>query len=378
MDIVVLGAGLVGGAIAKDLAADSNLLVTAVDLDVGLLTKLTASSSIDSIQIDLKEYGAVESVTANCDLVVSAVPGFMGFETLRKVIEAGKNIVDISFFGEDPFQLDELAKEKNVTAVVDCGVAPGLCNIIAGRIHRNLDRTDKYVCYVGGLPVKREWPYEYKAVFSPIDVLAEYTRPARFIEKGKEVVKPALSEIELIDFPGVGELEAFNTDGLHTLGKTLDAPFMIEKTLRYPGHAELMRIFRESGFFSDELVEVNGQRIRPIEVTSKLIFDLWKLGDGEEEFTVMKVILEGEKDGKKVRYSYYLLDKYDTETQTTSMARTTGYTCSIVARQVASGLFSRKGICPPEYIGREEPCYENLLKEYEKRNIRLNETISEL
>ena len=159
MDIVVLGAGLVGGVIAKDLATDSDLLVTAVDLDVGLLTKLTASSSIDSIQIDLQEDGAVASVISNCDLVVSAVPGFMGFETLRKVIEAGKNIVDISFFGEDPFELDELAKEKNVTAVVDCGVAPGLCNIIAGRIHRALDRTDKYICYVGGLPVKREWTY---------------------------------------------------------------------------------------------------------------------------------------------------------------------------------------------------------------------------
>ena len=376
MRIVVLGAGLVGGAIAKDLAADSDLQVTSVDLDVELLTKLTASSQIDSIQADLRKDGAVSSVVAACDLVVSAVPGFMGFETLRKVIEAGKNIVDISFFGEDPFELDELAKSKDVTAVVDCGVAPGLSNIIAGRIHKLLDRTERYVCYVGGLPVEREWPYEYKAVFSPIDVIAEYTRPARFIENGEEVVRPALSEIELIDFPGVGELEAFNTDGLHTLGKTLDAPFMIEKTLRYPGHAELMRIFRESGFFSEEHIEVNGQRVRPIELTSKLIFDMWKLGDGEEEFTVMKVELEGQKDKKDLRYSYYLLDRYDTKTQTTSMARTTGYTCSIVARQVVRGLFSRKGICPPEYIGLEEPCYKNLLDEYKKRNIRLEETIS--
>lgn len=376
MRVIVLGAGLVGGAIAKDLADDPDLRVTAADLDVGLLTKLTASANIDSIQIDLWEDGAVASVVADCDLVVSAVPGFMGFETLRRVIEAGKNIVDISFFGEDPFDLDELAKANDVTAVVDCGVAPGLSNIIAGRVQKLLDSTERYVCYVGGLPVEREWPFEYKAVFSPMDVLAEYTRPARFIEKGKEIVRPALSEVELIDFPGVGELEAFNTDGLHTLARTLDAPFMVEKTLRYPGHAELMRIFRESGFFSDEPVEVDGSKIRPIELTSKLLFDKWKLEEGEEDFTVMHVELEGQKDGKNMRYSYYLLDRYDRETQTTSMARTTGYTCSIVARQVARGLFSQKGICPPEFIGREEPCYGNLLEEYEKRNILLEETIS--
>ncbi len=375
MDIVVLGAGLVGGEIARDLARDEDLQVTSVDVDVELLTRLTASSQVDSIQMDLQQEGAVESVIARCDLVISAVPGFMGFETLRRVIESGKDIVDISFFGEDPFELDELAKTKDVTAIVDCGVAPGLSNIIAGRIHKLLDHTERYVCYVGGLPVERQWPFEYKAVFSPTDVIAEYTRPARFIENGKEVTRPALSDIELIDFPGVGELEAFNTDGLHTLGRTLDVPFMIEKTLRYPGHAELMRIFRESGFFSDEPVDVNGQLIRPIELTSKLIFDMWKLGDREEDFTVLQIILEGEKDAKNLRYSYYLLDRYDTETKTTSMARTTGYTCSIIARQVARGLFSRKGICPPEYIGLEEPCYENLLAEYKKRNILLEETI---
>jgi lysine 6-dehydrogenase len=376
MNIIVLGAGLVGGAIARDLAGDPDLQVAAVDLDVALLTSLTASSPIDSIQIDLQEDGAIESVVADCDLVVSAVPGFMGFESLRRIISAGKDVVDISFFGEDPFELDDLAKKNDVTAVVDCGVAPGLSNIIAGRVHKILDRTDRYVCYVGGLPAKREWPFEYKAVFSPIDVLAEYTRPARFVENGETVVKPALSDIELLDLPGVGQLEAFNTDGLHTLARTLDAPFMIEKTLRYPGHAELMRIFRESGFFSEEAVDVNGRLIRPIELTSKLLFDMWRLERGEEDLTVMQVILDGEENGKNVRYSYYLLDRYDTETGTTSMARTTGYTCSIVARMVSRGLFSRKGICPPEYIGLDEGCYEFLLQEYEKRSIGLKETIS--
>jgi len=273
--------------------------------------------------------------------------------------------------------LDELAKSQGVTAIVDCGVAPGLCNIIAGHVFDLLDQTDRYVCYVGGLPLLREWPFEYKAVFSPLDVLEEYIRPARFVEYNEEVVRPALSEIELIDFPEVGTLEAFNTDGLRTLRKTLDIPFMREKTLRYPGHANVIRIFRESGFLSTTPIEVDGQKIKPVSVTSKLLFDQWRLKQDEADFTVMQIVMEGQRKGKRLRYTYYLLDRYDEETRTTSMARTTGYTCSIVARQIMSGHFKQKGICPPEFIGRVQGCYENLLDEYRKRNIRLIERIVE-
>ena len=378
MKMIVLGAGMVGGAIAKDLALDPGFSVTAVDLDEGLLERLEKESKVTGIKADLGDEATLSSLIADYDLVISAVPGFMGFETLRRVIEAGKNIVDISFFGEDPFELDGLAKSKGVTAVVDCGVAPGLCNIIAGYIQNRLDSMESYVCYVGGLPEKREWPFEYKAVFSPIDVLAEYTRPSRFVEKGEEVVVPALTDPELIEFPEVGVLEAFNTDGLHTLGKTLDVPFMKEKTLRYPGHAELMKVFRECGFFNEEPIEVEGSMVRPIALTSSLFFEKWKAAADEREFTVMQVIIEGRKDDKNLRSTYYLLDRYDEETQTTSMARTTGYTCSIIARQFLGGMFDHKGICPPEYIGRTAGCYEHLLEEYAKRRIHLMEETVEI
>ena len=378
MKIIVLGAGMVGGAIAKDLALDPGFNVSAVDLDEGLLGRLEKESKVKGIKADLGDEATLSSLIADYDLVISAVPGFMGFETLRRVIEAGKDIVDISFFGEDPFELDELAKSKGVTAAVDCGVAPGLCNIIAGYVHDRLDRMDRYVCYVGGLPEKREWPFEYKAVFSPIDVLAEYTRPCRFVENGEEVVKTALSDPELIEFPEVGVLEAFNTDGLHTLGKTLDVPFMKEKTLRYPGHAELMRVFRECGFFSETPIEVEGSMVRPIALTSNLFFDKWKSSGEDREFTVMQVIIEGKKKDKNIRSTYFLLDRYDEQTQTTSMARTTGYTCSIVARQLLGGMFDQKGICPPEYIGRTAGCFEHLLEEYAKRRIHLIEETVEI
>ena len=375
MHITVLGTGLVGSAIVKDLARDPDFRVTAVDANASALERVRNTPRVTAVQADLRKEGIVAGHVSTSDLVVSAVPGFMGFQTLERIIEAGKNVVDISFFAEDPFLLDDQARAKGVTAVVDCGVAPGLSNIILGRVARELDRPESFVCYVGGLPRVRHWPYEYKSVFSPIDVLEEYTRPARFVDCGREIVRPALSDVELIDFPGLGTLEAFNTDGLRTLGKTMKVPSMKEKTLRYPGHAELMRVFRESGFFGETPIVVDGQQVKPIAITSKLIFDQWRLKEGEEDVTAMQILVTGEKDGKRLRYACHLLDRFDRDTQTTSMARTTGYTCTIVARQVAKGLFTRKGICPPEYLGATKGCYEDLLKGYGKRKIHLEETI---
>ena len=378
MEITVLGAGLVGSAIIKDLACESDYNITAVDISREQLDQLKQNAPIKTLNADLKDTKNIPGIIKTSDLVICAVPGFMGFSTLKAVVETGKNVVDISFFPEDPMDLDELAKSQKITAVVDCGVAPGLSNIIAGYVDSQLEQMERYICFVGGLPKKRQWPYEYKAVFSPIDVLEEYTRPARFVEYGHEVVRPALSSIELRDFPGVGTLEAFNTDGLRTLRHTLNAPFKIEKTLRYPGHANLMRIFRESGFLSTDAVQIKGQEVRPIDLTSQLLFEQWQLKKGEEDFTVMQVIVEGVKAGRKVTYTYDLLDHYNTTTQTTSMARTTGYTCTIVARQLLNGLITKPGVIPPEYIGYLNGCFANLLAEYEKRGIYLAETITEV
>ncbi len=365
-----------GSAIIKDLAREPEYEITVVDANGSALDTLEKALSVRTVKADLRQTGRTRALVADCDLAVSCVPGFMGFNTLKEIIEAGKNVVDISFFPEDALELDELAKAHGVTAVVDCGVAPGLCNIIAGYVEGLLDTTESYTCYVGGLPRIRQWPYEYKVVFSPVDVLEEYTRPARLVERGREVVRPALSDVELLDFPGVGTLEAFNTDGLRSLLKTMNIPNMKEKTLRYPGHANLMRIFRESGFLGNTPLEIGGQRIRPIDLTARLLFEQWKLNPGDEDFTVLQVILEGEKGGKKQRHTYYLQDEYDPSTQTTSMARTTGYTCSIVARQVARGLFSRKGISPPEFVGRAEGCFADLQREYATRGIELRENVS--
>lgn len=364
--IAVLGAGLVGKAMAVDLARVFD--VTSVDINEEPLKDLE-NQNVKTRRLDFSDFAGLSAFVAPFDLVIGAVPGYLGLQTAQTVIEAGKNMVDISFFPEDPFQLDELAKKKGVTIVTDCGVAPGMGNIILG-YHNKRMKVRSYECLVGGLPVVREWPFQYKAVFSPIDVVEEYLRPARYVQNGSLITKEALSDPELIHFDGVGTLESWNSDGLRSLIKTMpNIPDMIEKTLRFPGSIEYLRVLRESGFFSYETVDVNGVKVRPIDVTARLLFPKWKLKPGEEEFTVMRIRIGGEEDGKKKDYEYYLLDRTDFSTGTLSMARTTGYTCTAVASLVASGRYSRKGVSPPEYVGEDETNFSFVMDYLKERGV---------
>ncbi len=363
--ITVLGAGMVGRTLAIDLAKQYE--VTSVDLSKQNLALVQKAAKVKTAQADLSNAAEIKKVIAQADLVVGAVPGFMGFNMLKAVLDAKKNIVDISFFPEDPFRLDLLARQNKVTAVVDCGVAPGMDNIILGYHHKRM-KVSRFVCMVGGLPADRKLPWQYKAPFSPIDVIEEYTRPARLVEKGEVVTKPALSEPEFINFEGVGTLEAFNTDGLRTL-LTMDIPDMAEKTLRYPGHIELMKTFRDAGFFSSDEMEVKGTKVRPVDVTSKILFPQWKYEEGEEDFTVMRVIVEGEEKEKKKRYTYDLFDRYSHETKTSSMARTTGYTATAAANLLLNGQYKKKGIISPEMLGAENGCFDFILSYLKYRGV---------
>jgi len=366
--VIVLGAGLVGKTIALDLA--SNLSITSVDSNPNRLKPL-ADKKINTLQADLSSQSEIKKVIKDFDLVIGALPGFMGFNSLKSIIEAGKNVVDISFFPENPFLLDDLAKEKGVTAIVDCGVAPGFANIILGYHNQKMKISD-YKCLVGGLPYKREWPFEYKAFFSPIDVIEEYTRPARIVVDGKVVEKPALSDPEIINYKEVGELEAFNTDGLRSLMQTMKIPNMIEKTMRYPGHIDLMKIFREVGFFNDKEIEITGKQIRPIDLTSKLLFPFWKPEKGEEDFTILDVLIKGKENGINSSHRYFVFDSYDQAEHNSSMARTTGFTCCAAARFLLEGNFEKKGICPPEFLGENENCYNYILSYLSKKGIVIN------
>lgn len=367
--IIVLGAGMVGSAMAIDLSKIHDVTIT--DLNEERLTHVKQKcNSLQILQLDVCNHLQLKNAIQNFDLVICAVPGFLGFETLKQIILAGKNVVDISFFPENAFDLNELAIQQNVTAIVDCGVAPGMGNIILGYYNEKLKITD-FECLVGGLPKIKKWPFCYKAPFSPIDVIEEYTRPARYVENGNIITREPLTDCELVDFDNIGTLESFNSDGLRSIIFTMPHILnMKEKTLRYPGHVEYIRVLKESGFFSNVKMIVNDMEISPIDFTSKILFNEWKLGENEAEFTVMRIILKGvDENGETVKIVYNLYDEYCAKTQTSSMARTTGYTATSVANLCLEGLFTNKGIFPPELVGKHENCFNFIMNYLNERDV---------
>lgn len=367
--ILVLGAGMVGSAMIRDLAERHEIVAT--DYSADPLSQFDGLAGITSHTLDCTDAAAVTKAVADVDLVVCAVPGDLGFATLRTLIEAGKNVADISFFPEEALDLDKLAKEKGTVVVTDIGVAPGLDNLILG-YHDAQMKVSFFECLVGGLPIQRDYPFEYKAPFSPADVVEEYLRPARLVENGREVVMPALSEPEYVNFDGIGTLEAFNTDGLRSLIQTMaHIPNMREKTMRYPGHRDLMLALREAGFLSDNPIEVQGKSVAPRQFTSAILFDKWKLQPNEPELTVMRVTVEGEESGEQVRHVWDLLDYTDAATGTSSMARTTGYTCTAMAEAILDGSWSQAGVNPGEIVGRQSGMFGQIRHYLKQRGVQL-------
>jgi saccharopine dehydrogenase-like NADP-dependent oxidoreductase len=378
--VTVLGGGMVGGVIATDLAGDAGLRVVVADNRPEALARCAARADRLGVRLetrlaDLGDGAQVTALAKGSDVVCGAMGSGIALGAMRAVIEAGRSYCDISFMPEDFTQLHTLAQERGVTVVPDCGVAPGMSHMLAAASAAELEACDEVDIFVGGLPVERRWPFEYKAGFSPSDVIEEYTRPARLIEHSKVVTREALSEPELIDLPGVGTLEAFNTDGLRSLLETLRVPRVREKTLRYPGHIDLMRVLRHIGLMGAEAVEVSdadGQlvRVRPRELLAKLMFPHWTYGPGEADLTVMRVEARGKRGGKPARVAWDLLDHYDQRTQTTSMARTTAFPCAIVTRMLLDEGLKGPGVLPPERLAAMPGVLDDLLAEQARRDVR--------
>lgn len=375
--VLVLGSGLVGTPMALDLVRDNGISVAVADIDKEKLA-IIRDDRIHKIQADLSVAEELNALVADYDLIVNAVPGFIGFQTLTQCIEAGKDVVDIAFYPEDVFSLSELAIEKGVRVIADMGVAPGMSNLLVGYAASKLDRIDNVEIYVGGLPKIRKKPWEFKVVFSPADVIEEYTRPARMVEHGEIVIKPALSEIELLDFDIPGTLEAFNSDGLRSLMFTIDAENMKEKTLRYPGYAEKIQLLANNGFFDQSEIEIAGKHIKPLDLTSKLLFDQWKLGDEETDITVMRIMVEGRIANSAKRFSYDLYDEKDKDTGVHSMARTTGYAATMAVRLLLGGFYPTTGITVPEMLGKNEQHVLYFLQGLKDRNVIYREKIEEI
>lgn len=365
---------MIGAAIVRDLAGDFEVL--AADLSGDALSGLGSLPGVETMRTDLSSPESVRSAIRGADLVVGAVPGFMGYGTVETVIGAGVDIVDISFFPEDYLGLDARARATGARCLVDFGVAPGCSNLLFGHSTGIFQRLDSFSCMVGGLPEVRIPPWEYMAPFSPSDVIEEYTRTARIVRDGEVIELPPLTEVELVDLPGAGTLEAFLTDGLRSLLRAEGVPLMIEKTLRYPGYIDKVKLLKESGFLSSEPMELNGRMVVPLELTSRLLFEAWKQGPTDRDLTVLRVTSSGTgPEGEAISITWDLLDRFDGETGTSSMARTTGYTCTAGIRMLASGLWDRIGAYPPEDVGKDDRCFRFVMDELAQRDIKFEKTV---
>lgn len=325
--------------------------------------------------MDVSDVERLSEAMKGFDLVSGALPSNLGFKSILTAIRAGVSIVDMSFMPENPLVLHASAEAANVTVVPDCGVAPGLSNILVGRALTQLDRVEEIHIAVGGLPQSPQPPLGYAVTWSVRDLIEEYVRPACIVRKGKETSVDPFSELSHIDVPGLGRLEAFYTDGLRTLLQTMTGvKEMDERTLRYPGHVEKVKVLRDCGFFSEGPIVVNGCSISPRDFSAE-VFSRSLFQKDLRDVTVLQVQVIGEKRDQKTAIQWQLLDYYDEAKRVSSMARTTAYTNIAVCTLLLRGLLTRRGVVPPEMLGMNEVQFLSVMSELENKGVRVQEHV---
>ena len=374
LKVLVVGAGKVGSEIARDLASSSEIdSVTAVDASLQNLKLLRSRNpKIRTLRLDILQHKKLRDLVSRVDLVCGALPGRLGFQLLQEVVNAGRDIVDISYTPEDPFQLDAEARKKDCIVVPQCGVAPGFTNMCVGDAARLLGRLKSVRIYVGGLPRRPEPPLNYRIVFSLEDVISEYSRPVHVIEKGKRKLVEPLTGRGIINFPKVGKLEYFLTDGLGSLPHSFPrVQEMYELTLRYPGHANMMDTLRTLGFFSQDPIRVDGTSVPPRKVSLEILRPLMSRGS-PEDLLALRVVA---KAGNGRVANYQVLDYYDRRYHVSAMARTTAYPCTSIALLVGRKRLSAKGVVTPERIADDERLFQFVVSRLRKRGVKLRTSI---
>jgi lysine 6-dehydrogenase len=377
MKALAVGCGNIGSAAAEDLATNmKSVQVVVADYDKAraqAVAEKIGTNNVSWIQLDVKNRTQLRNSLRDFNVIMGFLPGNLGYSLTEACIDAKKDLVDVSFMAEDPLTLNDQAVKAGTTAVPDCGLAPGISNVLVGHAAAELDKVHAVHIMVGGLPEKPVPPLGYVITWSPESLIDEYTRKARIVKDGKEAEAEVLSGLEEVDFPNFGKLEAFLTDGLRTLIQTINgAEEMWEKTLRYPGHAEKIKVLKNLGFFEDRQVNVGGTNVSPRKLTVKLLAEkLWK--PEVKDVVALKVDVSGVKNGKPARTVCHLLDYFDKKRGTTAMARTTAYPASIVAQLVLKGAVKEKGVVPPERIGMNRELFKLFVDGLKSRGIEISE-----
>ena len=358
MRMLVLGAGLQGSACAFDLLQNPDVReVRLADLNVEHLPSFLAPYSGPRLlptRLDVRAREAVLALMRQSDAVMSAIPYYFNFPLAELAVDAGVHFCDLGGNTEIVFKqkgLNAQAAAKGVTIVPDCGVAPGMVNVLAQYGISQLDSVSAVRMFVGGLPQHPEPPLNYQIVYSLEGVLDYYTTLSWVLRDGKRHQVPALSERVMVQFPEpVGELEAFHTaGGLSTMPFRYEGqiPLMEYKTLRYPGHAHIMEAIRELGLLSLDPVDVKGTKVVPRDAVVATIGPKLKKPEGRD-LVALRVSVSGSKNGTPRTLTWELIDRYDERHGISAMMRTTGYSLSITGQMQACGDITPAGVHTPD------------------------------
>lgn len=380
MNIVVLGSGMMGQAIAFDLCNYSRFDdVTIVDKDEQALLsakKILEGEKINFLTINVEKAYDVKNLFENYDVAISAIPYGFNYELAKMAVETKTHFLDLggnNGIVEKERNLFEQARKQDVTIIPDCGLAPGLVSTITRDIVERMDSVNYVKLRVGGLPVDPKPSLNYQIVFSPNGLINEYMEDAIVLDHGQIIEKKSMTDIETIQFSEpFKEMEAFLTSGgcstlPHTYKSKID--YLDYKTIRYPGHCEKFKILLDIGLGGEKVIRIGEQEIVPRKILIDLLMK--NLPTAGQDVVLLKVLSEGLKDGKKIRLEYTLIDYYDEKNDITAMMRTTGYPVSIIAQMIEDGTITRKGVFCPEEIVPPGPFF----KELEKRGIQIKREI---
>ncbi len=386
--LVIGGGGLQGRAAAYDLVHNDQInKVVLGDRSKKSLEDVACWLNSQKCKIESADCGTKDDLLSlikkeDIDILVCSVPWKHTLPPLDAAIDAGIDCVDFGLYQNVEFderidQYNEKAKKAGITLVPSCGLAPGITNIVAANGASKLDKADTIQVYVGGNPEKPEPPLYYKTVWSIEGVWTQFMEACRIILDGKPATVEATTELEPLEFEGVGNFEAAYTDGLGTLLHTYNYPILkgvknvYEKTMRWPGHYAKIRTFKDCGLLSNQPLEINGSSISPRDYLTALLDPMLKMNNNQRDMVTLRVNAIGEKGGKQTTHTYEMVDYKDTETGITSMARTTGFTGAIVVDMLGKGMIKDKGVVVPEQIGADEDMFNDMMTEFKKRNINI-------
>jgi saccharopine dehydrogenase-like NADP-dependent oxidoreductase len=326
-------------------------------------------------QLDLSKYAKLVKIIGSADLVIGLAPGRLGMNVMKACVEQQTSLVNLSYMGEDPLVFHQQAVDGGIVIIPDCGVAPGLSNLLVGHATTQLDELEDVIIYVGGLPQNPQPPLNYKVTWCVEDLFEEYTRKTKIVKNYELVEVDALEGLEDVAFEGMGTFEAFFTDGVRTLHHTISAKNIWEKTLRYKGHAEKIQFLIKLGLLSKE-------RLKTVPISPwEFMRNFWteKLSFFEEtDVLLLRAIITGRKGATRLQHTFEVVDFFDEKRNITAMGRTTAYPAFAVIKLLMENKIDKRGVIPPEILGMNPEIFKEIESLLKERDIQITKSLRQL